>query len=542
MLKLIHKYFIEQKKVIFSTLFLSILLITCAKRSQPTGGEKDEQPPVLLKAIPAEETTNFKADEITLTFDEFIKLKDLNKQLIISPPLKNKPLITPVGTASKKLQISILDTLKENTTYVFNFGQSVMDNNEENIYPNFKYVFSTGDIIDSLKINGKVKDAFKKEPEEYITVMLYPYDEQFTDSTIYKQQPTYVANTLDSIAWEITNIKAGKYKLIAIKDKANNFIFKPLSDQIGFIKEPVELPASQSFTLNMFKEEAMFTVIRPFEVAKNHIQIGYLGNSDNVEITALNQPDDFKSYISKEQDKDTLNYFYTGAISDSLQLKISKAQITDTVMVKLRKKELDSLKFSSSVSRFLTPNDTLKIIGNTPLTNIDTSGIKLMDKDTLPVKFKATISKDNRWISIDFDKKYNQNYKLTVMPNAITNFMQEANDTLQYKFSVKSPEDYGKLSVNFKGVKKYPIIIQLLNEKDKITTQQTGREEVTHKFIFIEPGKYWLRIIFDENNNGKWDTGSYLHQRQPEKVQYIKISKPIKANWEISETYILSRE
>lgn len=530
-----------RKKSVFLTLLLAALLIMCAKRSRPTGGEKDEEPPILIKADPGQETTNFKSDEITLTFDEYIKLKDLNKQLIVSPPLKNKPLITPVGTASKKLKISILDTLKENTTYVFNFGQSVVDNNEENIYPNFKYVFSTGNVIDSLQLSGKVKDAFQKEPKDYITVMLYPFDAQFSDSTVYKQRPTYVANTLDSIAWEITNIKAGKYKLIAVKDRANNFVFNPITDQIGFVNEPIELPTDRSFTLNMFKEVPEFTVTRPFEVAKNHVQIGYMGNADGVEITALDQPDDFKSYINAEQDKDTLNFFYTNADTDSLRLKISKDRFTDTVTVKLRKKEMDTLRFSSNISRFLNLNDTLKIIGNTPLTTVDTSKIELMDKDSLPIPFVAGISNDLKSVKIGFDQKFDQNYSLTVLPKAITNFRAEVNDTLRYKFSTKSPEDFGTLSVNFRGIKTYPIIIQLIDDKDAVVTQQIGNEEITHKFKYIDPGKYWLRIIFDENNNGQWDTGNYLQQRQPERVQYIEISKPIKANWEIAETYILSR-
>lgn len=203
---------------------------------------------------------------------------------------------------------------------------------------------------------------------------------------------------------------------------------------------------------------------------------------------------------------------------------------------------MDSLRFSSNVSRYINLNDTLKIIGNTPLTEIDTSKINLMDKDSLPMAFKAGLSKDRKSVKIDFDKKFNQNYILTLLPKAITNFREEANDTLQYKFSTKSPEDFGTLTVNIRGVKKYPIIIQLLNDKDKITAQQTGKEEVTHKFKYIDPGKYQLRIIFDENNNGQWDSGDYLRQRQPERVLYIEVSEPVKANWEIAETYILGRE
>ena len=141
----------KQISVLFVFFLLALFLTDCAKRGRPTGGEKDEDAPLLEKSSPENYSTNFNGKEIKLVFDEYVKLKDLNSQLIVSPPLKNNPLITPVGTASKTITIKLLDTLKENTTYSFNFGQSVTDNNEGNVFNNFKFVFSTGPIIDSLK-------------------------------------------------------------------------------------------------------------------------------------------------------------------------------------------------------------------------------------------------------------------------------------------------------------------------------------------------------------------------------------------------------
>ena len=123
-------------------LFLLVLLMaSCAKRGSITGGLKDTLAPVLKMSFPKNFSTNFKTNEIKLTFDEYIKLKDLNKQLIISPPMKHEPLITPTSV-SKYINIKILDTLQPNTTYSFNFGQSIEDNNEGNPYNQFKYIFS----------------------------------------------------------------------------------------------------------------------------------------------------------------------------------------------------------------------------------------------------------------------------------------------------------------------------------------------------------------------------------------------------------------
>jgi len=192
-----------------------LLLMSCAKRGSITGGDKDTIAPVLKASFPKNFSTNFNGKEIKLIFDEYVKLKNINKQLIISPPMKNQPEILPQA-ASKILTIKLKDTLQPNTTYSFNFGQSIEDNNEGNPYQQFKYVFSTGAYIDSLKINVKVKDALEKKVDNFVSVMLYEINEKFNDSTIYKETPRYITNTLDSLKIiTIENIKAGKDLLVA---------------------------------------------------------------------------------------------------------------------------------------------------------------------------------------------------------------------------------------------------------------------------------------------------------------------------------------
>ena len=220
----------------YITLLLLLVVIGCAKRGSITGGLKDTIAPVLKTSFPKNFNTNFKGSEIKLTFDEYIKLKDLKKQLIISPPMKNEPLITPT-TSSKYIDIKINDTLQPNTTYSFNFGQSITDNNEGNPYNQFKYIFSTGDYIDSLAIGGRVKDAYNKEVESFVSVMLYEVNDTFKDSVVYTDMPRYVTNTLDSLkTFRLENLKAGKYLLVAMKDRNNNNKFNPKTDKIGFNK------------------------------------------------------------------------------------------------------------------------------------------------------------------------------------------------------------------------------------------------------------------------------------------------------------------
>jgi len=150
-----------KNKVLCLSLIVLLLTIGCAKRGTITGGAKDTIAPVLNTSFPKNFSTNFNGKEIKLVFDEYVKLKNANKQLIISPPMKNQPEILP-SNASKILTIKLKDTLIPNTTYSFNFGQSIQDNNEGNPLNQFKYVFSTGTYIDSLALTVKIKDALEK--------------------------------------------------------------------------------------------------------------------------------------------------------------------------------------------------------------------------------------------------------------------------------------------------------------------------------------------------------------------------------------------
>ncbi len=258
---------------------LFILSFTdCAKRGNPSGGKKDSIPPVIVKSSPENYSINFNKKEIRIYFDEYIKLKNLSKELIISPPLKYQPVITPLST-SKYIKIKILDTLKENTTYSFNFGKSIVDNNEENAFKYFKYIFSTGDFSDSLNLKGCINDALLLKPDSHTTVMLYEVNEAFHDSIIYFEKPTYITTTQDSThTFELTNLKEGKYLLIALNEKTNDYIFQPRNDKIGFVKERIIIPTDSLYPLTIFKEVPEYFISKPKHESKNHIIFGFQGD------------------------------------------------------------------------------------------------------------------------------------------------------------------------------------------------------------------------------------------------------------------------
>jgi len=532
--------------VVLLTLFLS----ECARQGRPEGGPKDETPPIMVKADPPFETIHFNAKNIKIDFDEFIKLNKVGQQLIISPPLKYKPIITPLGTPSKEIKIEILDTLKKETTYIFNFGTSVRDNNESNILYNFKYVMSTGDYIDSLKIKGKIKDALSNKVDKNIAILLYKIDSTYNDSIIYKGLPNYIANSLDTVVWDITNIKEGKYLLAALKQKNYDYKFKPKTDKIAFYPKPIEIPidSTLNLSLSLFKEILDYKLSRPSEMSKQHIVFGYEGDGKNLKTELLSKvPDNFKSVEGFESDKDTLNYWFNVADLDSLRFKVTNRTLNDsifidTVTVKLRAKKFDSLVVGSKMRGAIKLKEDFKILSNQPITKINDSLIQILDKDSIMIPFKTEISKNKTELAIKFKKASVNSYKISLLPKSITTFFEQTKDTISYKLSTKKPTDYGSLFITLNNVKTYPIIVELVNDKGDVIQNNFVKQESEVSFLNINPAKYLVRAIYDKNKNGIWDTGNFLKHKSPEQVIYFKKEIEVRANWVISENFNLEKK
>jgi len=517
---------------------LGLSLNNCAKRGRPTGGLKDSIAPILVSASPNYNSINFTAKKIKIYFDEYIKLKDVNKQLIISPPQNNNPIITPLGTASKLITIKILDTLDENTTYVFNFGNSIVDNNEENELGNFKYVFSTGSYIDSLNLAGEVTNPLKKETEKNINVMLYPYNDSFTDSIIFKEKPRYIANTLDSTLFELTNLRAGKYLLIALKDANGNNIYNPKIDEIGFVKDTITIPTDKKYNFTIFKEIPELKIIKPKEVAKGHLIFGFEGNAKDLTINLLTQtPNSFNSKIVFEKNKDTINYWYTPFEVDSLNFLVSKGEYSEKFVIKTRTSKIDSLEITKSTSSILHLLDTFSISTNIPIVNFNKSSIQILEEDSINVDFKATVLKTK--IYLNFEKKHNTNYNFKLLPKTITDIFGVSNDSLFFKLKTKLPEDYGILNLELLSSKNTPLIVELLTEKGELVRLKKLNKPKKISFPLLVPNKYLIRVTLDENNNGIWDTGNFLDKKQPEVVKYFENVITIRANWEENEVFNL---
>jgi uncharacterized protein (DUF2141 family) len=524
---------------------LLIFFMSCAKRGSITGGLKDTIAPTLNSSYPENYSIKFTGNKIKLTFDENIKLKDLNKQLIVSPPMKNELLILP-ATPTKMLTITINDTLTPNTTYSINFGQSIADNNEGNPYNQFKYVFSTGDYIDSLALGGRVKDAYAKEVASFVSIMLYEANEKFNDSTIYKENPRYITNTLDSLkTFRLENLKAGNYYLVAIKDNNKNNKFNPKSDQIGFNKQLITIPNDTVFELELFKEILPFKPNKPSQVSGNRLIVGYEGNAKSngemPKFTLKNQEEIVPTIVTKMGKKDSLQVWFKPLKVDSLFMHIEKDNYSKDFNFRIKKQKNDTLSIKAIQAGIINFRDRFTLESSVPLVNFDKTKMTLIDKDSVAVPFSTEYNELDQQLYIDFKIEEAQKYDFKMMPGAVTDFFEKQNDTLSFKTSTKNYADVGNIILTLKNVNRFPVIIELTDEKgDVVKASAYTEEKMQIEFNLLEPMIYSLRAIYDDNKNKEWDTGSYLEKRQTEEVVYFSKEISLHANFDMQETFDLS--
>ena len=244
------KYLFFTTFVFLSIYIVSIAISGCAQIGAPTGGPRDSIPPVLVTASPKLFTTNFKGNKITLIFNEYINVLDVQKNVLVSPFPKTSPVI---DFKLKTVSIKLIDTLIDNTTYAINFGNAIVDNNENNPYKDFTYVFSTGTTIDSLKLSGTVLMAETGKPDSTLQALLY---RNANDSSVEKRKPDYIAKINSNGKFTFTNLSEGIYRVYALKDGDGSKTYNSKIESFAFIDKDIVVAAvSDSLTLFAYEEE-----------------------------------------------------------------------------------------------------------------------------------------------------------------------------------------------------------------------------------------------------------------------------------------------
>jgi uncharacterized protein (DUF2141 family) len=535
----------------------------------PGGGDRDATPPRVVKYKPDSAQLNFNSKIIELSFDEYIQLKDANNQLIISPPLEKTP---EVKVKNKILTIDLGDEkLKPNTTYSINFGNALQDINESNTKENFSYIFSTGSFIDSLKVKGKVQNAFDHKPEKGLFAILYS---DMSDSAIFKTQPEYFAKTSDDGSFQINNVREGKYKLVVIKDINSNYKYDGDAETIGFTDSIINPAEKHNILIDIFQEPAKKIFLKKYmHQSYGKVLMVFNQGSDSIRINNLTNTDKgVQEFFDFSTNKDTLVYWLRNYQKDSIKLQISNGnEVIDTIEFKTIKLEdvLKSKRNPFKLSLVSSPagnqnfdlNQPLKLGFSQPISNINDSRARIK-KDTTAInslyymlnqedanQSVTLVSWDSTNMVEDPDKKgsmisapiadsqlqlkENTKYQLFVPPGTFTDIFGLKNDTLKIDFKTRELKYYGslKLTIDIRETEAN-YILQLLDEKEKIVREDHINKTSTINYTYLYPNKYRVKLIYDENGNAKWDTGNYLQSIQPEKVLYNTEVITIRSNWD----------
>ncbi len=450
------------KRILFFFLLIllipKILILTtgCAQIVAPTGGPRDSLPPKLISANPKSGTTNFKGKNITLNFDEYVHLEELQQNLIVSPTPKSNPYI---DYKLRSVTIKLRDTLEENTTYTINLGNSIRDLNENNAIKDFSYIFSTGATLDSAKLSGKVVEAQTGKTDSTLVVLLY---KNLADSAAIKLKPKYMARLNAEGNFNFKNLAPGTYKVYALKDDNGSKNYDSKSELFAFADAPVQVSDStKPVSLFAYVEESENIASKPRTIADKKLRYS---------TKIFSEKQDILSDLLIDFNKPLKNF------------DLQKILLTDTLnrIIKTATASIDSAKKITIKNKWIEDADYRLIIPKDFGT--DSAGVAIPKSDT--IRFKTKKESDYGIIKLKFK-----------------NFNKTKNPVLQFV-------------INDEVVKSYPLTIDAWNAA-----------------LFI-PGDYELRILYDENKNGKWDAGNFSKKIQPEKVYSILPKLSVKANFE----------
>jgi len=560
----------------------------------PSGGLKDSIPPVVIRSVPAFDQRNFNDQKIRITFNEFIVYEGLSNKFVISPPTTKKPMFRTKG---KSLIIDLNEKLKPNTTYSLDFKDGISDNNEHNPLKNLRLAFSTGPHLDTLRIVGFVKDAFTLEPVPNSYVLLY---RGRSDTLVYKTRPDFIAKTDQKGFFAVTNLPADTFQVYGLSDTDNNLKFTPGADSISFLDSRV-IPSAKYLPLRdttitgndtllifgktKFSPDPLYLLrfgedffeLRLDKYTHSTRKIVDLVFTQSVRDTFSIEPINFKAhsgwkYTEMSAKSDSVRIWLTDSMAynkDTLIFKLSYLQqdslkdyfvyndtirlyYTDITQISKNKrkerrkvdKEEKSISLSTNIKNGFDVYRNLVIESPEPISSIDTTRIALFEKkDTVfsPIKFKITRDSFNkRRYLLTHPWKYGTNYRLTVDSVAIKTIYNAYSKKVKQDFKTQEEEYYGKIILNLKNVTG-PTIVQLLGDEKEEKVIQTKRvtKDGVVNFEFLEPRKYLIKVIFDRNNNGKWDTGNLKKKIQPEEVMYYLSVVKVRSNWESKPLWTL---
>ena len=522
-------------------LLLLLLGIFLCYPVPPDGGPKDEIPPAVdsVGTTPNFQT-NFEKQRIELTFNEWVKLDDVFNQVVVSPPLEKRPTLTIKGK-TVRVDFDEEEVLRDSATYTINFGEAVQDLTESNPAENLRFVFSTGDFLDSLEMSGRIIDALTNEPIEDVLFMLY---DNLADSVPRTELPFYFAKTDKGGRFTIRNIKTGTFKGFALQNDFG-YLFDQANEKIGFPDTFLLINDSirNNVEIRLFQESPSLQVKDTDNRTYGLLKVTFNKRPYNLDlIYELND-----QTVIYEFEQDTLKLWYDQPIPEKWKLILRKdTLLEDTVSIQaldretfLKEASLKCLTLTDVQKPIkLNPGKDIELKYNHPIQSFDPALIRLFE-DTTRNKVEPEIIVDSsafRRLKVRYPWKEGLSYELEIMPDALTDFFGIQNkDTLIQNYDIELLKKLGIIDLTVKNLSPdTAYVIELIaGEKTvKDTIQVYGQSEIQRRFENLEPGKFSVQIITDTNRNGRWDTGSYDEKRQPEPIFKREI-EPLRANWEV---------
>jgi hypothetical protein len=525
----------------------ALVLFGCANMQRPQGGPRDLTPPKLLKATPENMTRNFKAKEITLEFDEFYKLTNQYQEISISPAQEKLP---EYKVRKRSLVIDFKDSLQKNTTYVINFGKAIVDVNESNPVKNFTYVFSTGPHIDSLSISGTVNNSTTQEKEKEATVLLFPLSK---DTAFYKKKkPSIFATTDSSGNFSLNNLAEGKYRVYALKEAAPNKIYDNEAEMVAFIKDTINLTTDTSnIQLNLFVQEPEnFRFIERRFDKDGKILMTFNRRLINPSINiispaALNN----QKIVEFGARKDSALVYMRNMDFDSLKLAIAENNkpIDTLVLRKNRKENFQKdvkIDLNLGTGNKLKPGTDLALTANLPVEEINPALFTLREDSATVNNF--TIVKDTtlaRRVLFKYRWKQNVSYELTLDDAALTTIFGNKSKKGVLKFTVDKPENYSVLTIKVTVPEpNRSYVFELMRDEKTVLRTDVITKNTSLVYNNYITGKYRVRVTYDNNKNGRWDSGNIRLKRQPENMWLYDKEISLRPNWEAEEAIIIPKE
>lgn len=573
------------------------VMYSCANIGNPSGGPIDKTPPIFMRSNPTPNAVNVKDRKIEIFFDEIVTLKDPSTKIIVSPAQTEMPRMSALG---RKVTVELVDSLLPNTTYTIDFSNSIQDNNEGNAIDNFAFAFSTGSVIDSMRVSGYVLDSRTLEPMQSVVVGL---QSNLADSAFHKEKLQRVALTNDRGQFTIRNVSPGSYHIFALKDLDRDYKFGNPTEDIAFL-DSIIVPSIGSreatdtvyndlneidtimratrpayfpndILLSMFNEDRKSQYLaNNLRVDSTRISLTFAAASDtlpSLSIVGRNDVPDQWYTLERSQTNDTLTYWIRPphlVSADTLMVATTYLRTdtasnlswgTDTLKFtfqrqkakkKKKNEETDSLEQIRFMELHPLANGTQEVYAplllqtGTPIERYSREAFHLQRKlqnDTTfyPAEIKSIALRDSTLSRRDLMLKVDWE------PGAA------------YKLAVDSlamTDIYGlqtkplKVDFNVRKMEEYgnivfnipavrdSAIVELLDGTDKVVLH-TPVKNHRAELLNLQPGKYYARLFIDRNGNGKYDTGNYDMHLQPEETVYYPGAINLKKNWDVEQTW-----